>query len=500
MNSLRYSRPPDSLMEELEEVAQDSAALSNEIAKANHLPKDFPAEQLVELLKQLIELPNGTAEGCKAPLIYARQRIPAIRRSYIITEQKSAKQDTGDDEPPPLIRGMVIDKRLTTLIGSITTALDEYRRLVGATDIEIANTAASLPKADRENDIRSAEQLAIEAEESLIKAEGEVERLTRPESQNADDLKRQIRDIKRLFGVSRVELRMPDFIPKWYRATVDVLADKPKLLRKTANIIDKGTDLTEVGLEAWSTFKKFVRTGIYASLRQAAAGLKDVANKWENDAKGDKPLDIERPSDFDLEKAHEMILRGETPPKQWWPCIVELDFSDTQLEDITIFSNFKNLTELNLWGTKVSNITALSGLVNLKKLDLEITQVKDITVLSRLVNLMHLDLGGTHVSNISALSQLENLTSLGMENVKVHDISALSRLVKLTELNLFDTQVSDISILSQFINLKQLNLGYTQVKDISVLNKLPNLKHVIVEESKVKTFTLSLGREGVVES
>ncbi len=522
MDNLGYSRPPDSLMEELEEVARDSIALSNEIAKANHLPKDFPAQQLLELLKQLIELPKGTAEGCKTPLQYARQRIPAIRRSYIITEQKSAKQDTGGDEPPPLTRGMAIDKRLTALIGSIATALDEYRRLVGATDIEIADTADSLPKADRENDIRSAEKLATEAEETLTKAEAEVERLTKPESKNADDLKRQMRDTKRLFGISRVELRMPDFISKWYRATVDVLADKPDLLRKTSNIIDKGTDLTEVGLESFSKLTKSWRTGLYDALRCAASGLRDVADKWENEAKGDKLLDAERQSDFDLEEIHEMVLRGETPPKKWWPWITELSFGRKNLEDIAIFSHFTNLTELHVGITQVSDISALSGLVYLTDLDLVATQVSDVSALSKLVNLTWLNLGNTHVSDISvlsqlvnlshlglwgtqitdvsALSQLVNLTMLGLENTHVSDVSALSKLAYLRELNLWDTQVRDITALSKLMNLKQLNLGYTQVSNISALNKLPNLKHVIVEEAKVEAFTMSFGREGVVKS
>jgi hypothetical protein len=89
MPKLTYTTPPPSLMIELHEVAVDAGALASEIARANQLPSNFPTEQLQELLMQLQLLPDGTAEGCRHPLEYARSRLPAIRRTFIQTEERS---------------------------------------------------------------------------------------------------------------------------------------------------------------------------------------------------------------------------------------------------------------------------------------------------------------------------------------------------------------------------------------------------------------------------
>jgi hypothetical protein len=91
-------------MRELHEVASDAVVLADELAKANRLPSDFPAAQLLELLTELQKLPDGTAEGCRQPLEYARTRLPAIRRRFIQTEEQSRQHHTADEDMPPLRR------------------------------------------------------------------------------------------------------------------------------------------------------------------------------------------------------------------------------------------------------------------------------------------------------------------------------------------------------------------------------------------------------------
>jgi len=122
----------------------DAGALATELAKANRLPSDFPAEQLQELLVELQSLPAGTAEGCRQPLEYARARLPAIRRQFIQTEEESRRPRADEDAPPPLTRGMTIDVRIGALVNSVTTGLDEYRSLASIQDEDAADTAPSL--------------------------------------------------------------------------------------------------------------------------------------------------------------------------------------------------------------------------------------------------------------------------------------------------------------------------------------------------------------------
>ena len=60
------------------------------------------------MLGNLQALPEGTAEGCREPLEYARARLPALRRLFIVTETAARSQPSDSDEPPPLVRGMAV--------------------------------------------------------------------------------------------------------------------------------------------------------------------------------------------------------------------------------------------------------------------------------------------------------------------------------------------------------------------------------------------------------
>jgi hypothetical protein len=86
---LGYTQPSEGLARELREVARDAIALSEVLTEGLNfnLPPDFPKEQLIEITRSLMQLPGGTAEGCRPSLQYARDRLPAIRRAYVLSEE-----------------------------------------------------------------------------------------------------------------------------------------------------------------------------------------------------------------------------------------------------------------------------------------------------------------------------------------------------------------------------------------------------------------------------
>jgi hypothetical protein len=128
MPKLAYTTPPPSLLQELNEVAVCAHALATQLGEANQLPSNFPLQQLQELLEGLQALPAGTGEGCLKPLEISLSRLPAIRKRYFETEEQS-RRPLSAEEAPPLSRGMAIDQRLSALVSSIATALNEYRTL-----------------------------------------------------------------------------------------------------------------------------------------------------------------------------------------------------------------------------------------------------------------------------------------------------------------------------------------------------------------------------------
>ena len=280
MPKLAYTTPPPTLMQELKEVAADAGALATELRKANRLPKDFPISQVQELLEGLQVLPSGTGEGCLKPLEIALSRLPAIRKKYFETEEQS-RRSRNREEVPPLTRGMVIDQRLGALISSITTALDEYRALASVEVDNATDTAPSITIDAWSIEIVSAVEAAKSAEQNLLAGAKEVERIAKPSSANADSLKRQMRDASGLLQLARVELHMPEFVPRWFRKIVDGIKDYPALLLTTSKGIQIGVDVARPLVDAWHHFKHGFSRLVLDSIEQALRGLEEVAQKWE---------------------------------------------------------------------------------------------------------------------------------------------------------------------------------------------------------------------------
>ena len=86
--ALRHVPPDEALNRELLEVSRNSDALLQFLRAPNAIPETFPSSQLVEISQSLRDLPQGTAEGCRTPLEYARVRLPAIRREHILSDDQ----------------------------------------------------------------------------------------------------------------------------------------------------------------------------------------------------------------------------------------------------------------------------------------------------------------------------------------------------------------------------------------------------------------------------
>ncbi len=476
MSKLTYATPPPSLMRELREVESDAKALDDALAKANNLPGDFPVEQLRELLTGLRALPQGTAEGCRQPLEYARSRLPFVRRKFILTEEQSKLPRDEGELQPPLTRGESIDLKLGALVNSVTTALDEYRALASEQADDAADTAPSMVIDANAPDIQRAIASAKSAEKNLDESIAEVDRIAVPGSETAGNFQRQQRDARGLSRLARIELRMPEFVPRWYRKTVDTLKDYPALMQKTASAMKVGVDVARPMVDAWSElshkFKHFVLDGVEIAakaLGQAGAAL-EARRKREIDGLSAPPPDL------DLEAAREMILQGRAPLAHWRPWIFDLDFSGKDLSDLAPLAGLASLQTLNLWNTQVSDLSPLAGLASLQSLNLINNQVSDLSPLAGLASLQSLDLRDTQVSDLAPLAGLASLQTLTLWNNQVSDLAPLAGLASLQWLDLRNNQVSDLAPLAGLASLQRLDLRNTQVSDLAPLAGLASLQ------------------------
>ena len=119
--------PNEALARELRQVAVAAEALATTLKQVNNvvLPEGFPRDSMLDLCEALEGLPDGTAEGCRIDLEFARSFLPKVRRGFFADADDNRVPD--DDTPPPLEREGALDLRLSSLFSAVGTALDEYR-------------------------------------------------------------------------------------------------------------------------------------------------------------------------------------------------------------------------------------------------------------------------------------------------------------------------------------------------------------------------------------
>src|SRR5712671_3460006 len=275
---LNHGPPDDGFMRELREVARDALALNEVLTKPLNcdLPSDFPKKQLVDICRSLAQLPDGTAEGSRAALEYARNRLPAIRRAHVLSEELDVSKG---DLPPPVLRGALIDQRLRDLIASVTTALDEYRRLAAEEPAEESKPEAPVtPSAELTTEaIAKSTQL----ESTLTAAKTTVAATTKADSRPAEELKRQLNDALTLNRLARVELWMPTIFVNWYRRTVNALKDYPRLIRTAAARLRDDADIIRMGVERWHDFKRNSAIHLFDEFKKTCDTLEAVGVRLE---------------------------------------------------------------------------------------------------------------------------------------------------------------------------------------------------------------------------
>jgi formylglycine-generating enzyme required for sulfatase activity len=277
--ALRHIRPNEALARELLDVARDSDLLLEFLRAPNAVPESFPTTQVVEICRSLSDLPEGTAEGCRAPLEYARVRLPAIRREHIIGEDQVPAPEN-EDEAPPLVRGMGLDRLFRDLIASATTALDEYRLQASE---HFDDTVGPELTVDAHGDagVRSAIDKSRAVEEQLHTAAETIRETTVSESGRADQLRRTVKDAENVNRLARAELRMKTVVVRWFLATVESLKDYPRLIRRCGDAIVVGVDVLQPLNQRWSDFWSNFANFTLSEARECGFALQQVGENLE---------------------------------------------------------------------------------------------------------------------------------------------------------------------------------------------------------------------------
>ncbi|MEM7300829.1 MAG: leucine-rich repeat domain-containing protein [Pseudomonadota bacterium] len=489
--------PSPDLLKELEDVAEKAREVAEALDRlANFgLPDGFPLEPLKLELATLVRLPKGTAEGCRNPLLIARNRIPTLRNAFFARERDVKPSETDDEAPPPLTRGMTLDVRLSELLIAVSSALTQYQQDAEIDLPDDTKPDPALKNPDSEDD-QSPINNSLALEKALSEASRSFDDETVGDNKDADTLRRQLNDTKTENQLTRAELQMPTTRERWLTPILDRLRRAPEAIEATARLVRAavivGTPLAKRIEDFSSDGVKFIGEQIVKTTRS----VEEAMQRWKEMRDAPKtPANL--PADFDLFKIHEMIVAGVAPPQSWVPFIEDLDFyerngelisDDDKPSDLAPLARLTALKSLDLDGCSAIDLTPLITLGALEILYLSSSQINDLTPVKHLQNLAVLNLYNSNVADIKPLKHLKNLSSLYLHRTQVADITPLKELDNLTALTLSNTQVADVASLKDVDNLIELHLGDTLITDVTPLKDLKNLSKLYLPSTQVTDF------------
>jgi hypothetical protein len=365
-------------------------------------------------------------------LTHASARLPAFRNEHLGHGPESDLD--GRANPEQVLRGEELDTRISMLYVAVGSALEQWKKETG-TEIEpILDAESAIPP---ETDIGRVEAIssARQAETQIGKARDEIREadlLQRPEVDRLDrlavDAENQIKT-----GRSEVSLEQPrpTLLEKAGKA-LDATANAMIFVGKT---LKAGADIGDAWYKVWEEIEKGIFTTVTVLIRATGSAFDATGTIIRNarGLSGHQPTSpAPPPPDFDGDAVRKMILRGEAPPVAWRPFVTQLNFSFTQIADLSPLVGLTSLQVLSLDNTRITDFTPLAGLTSLQKLSLDNTGITDFTPLAGLTSLQELWLNNTRITDITPLAGLTSLQELWLEGVENADLSVLDHLAHLT--------------------------------------------------------------------
>jgi internalin A len=156
---------------------------------------------------------------------------------------------------------------------------------------------------------------------------------------------------------------------------------------------------------------------------------------------------------------------------------------NTQLKDISVLKDLKNIKTLHLENGKIEDIIPLKELKKLNSLLINRNKIKDINCLQGNTEIQWLDL--SHNTGIKDYCSIANLTKLKTLRLHTCDLSALDFVEELVDLEFLEInnskKITDFNVLKNLINLKRFEA-----------DNVPEMKNLDVLKSSVKLERLSV--------
>lgn len=474
---LDYDRPNAALALELRQVRRGATNLRLAVETANSLPEDFPRDVLIDLCAALEGLEDGTAENSRPVLEYSRSKIPEIRRTFFLVESSEMDIKLGD-ETPRLYRGMAIDNELTSLIGSVTTALDEYRAQAQERfDDGITNDASQqMPTTTR---FKNAPKLASDLIDLSETTSKHLRQKGLDQYKTGETLVRRITDTRNLTLAARSQINSVTIVRRWFDSIRVAIRAMPDLLIKAGQAITVSSDIAQELASWWSRTEHEITKSFINQVQDFGATLQKIGRALKT------PRDL-TDTEFANAKAIELLIRNQSIPDALARRVTELSFGSdagswtpiTSWREIRKCINVK-LIDVSRTDFKMSRDGHyLSGLRNLNSLSLYGQTEEDVKALAYIDTLSHLGLNSEDISSLSDVRHHKNLRSIDLRVRNLHSVSGIGGLSKLRYMRLYSRVLTDSSDIWKLKDLLGINLNVSKLTSVEGLANLRKLKYL----------------------
>ncbi len=163
----------------------------------------------------------------------------------------------------------------------------------------------------------------------------------------------------------------------------------------------------------------------------------------------------------------------------------KIRLSDTNLKDISILQELKNITELYLSNNQITNLEPLQELKNLTLLLLDDNQITNLEPLQELNILKVLHIDNNHISNLEPLKELKNLRVLYLNNNQISNLEPLKELKSITDLQLSKNIITNLESLKDLKNITNLWLNSNKIIYLEPIQELRELTWLRLENNKI---------------
>ncbi|WNC67023.1 leucine-rich repeat domain-containing protein [Thalassotalea nanhaiensis] len=176
---------------------------------------------------------------------------------------------------------------------------------------------------------------------------------------------------------------------------------------------------------------------------------------------------------------------GDFEHLQYFTGLKTLALPNTDVSDISAWSQMVELEYLDLSNTKVTDFSVIGNFTQLKTLKLARNALTNIDVLENLTNVEVLDLSGNLLTNIAKLANFNQLTELTLSNNDLTTVAGIESFTGITQLNLDNNNLSALPSLAGLNELTVLTVNNNQISVLPEFSTSAMLTELAIHHNEI---------------